>query len=440
MSPSKGHEMDELLTMNKRELTRMEIMQRLKDKCLTQKEAAQLLGISTRQVKRLWQAYRKKGAKGLVSARRGKPSNNRLDAGVTQQALDLIKEKYEDFGPTLAHEKLTELHGVMMSRESVRKLMIEEGIWKAKRAKKSAVHQMRERRACIGELVQIDGSDHDWFEGRGPRCTLLVYIDDATGKLLELWFVTHESFFGYCEASRHYFERYGKPVAFYSDKHGIFRVNQQQTTGLGCGLTQFGRAMQTLDIQILCANSPQAKGRVERANQTLQDRLVKELRLKGISDILAGNAFLPEFREDFNRRFAVAPRSAHNAHRPLLKTENLDIILSHQKTGTLSKNLTVQSNKVIYQIQSNRPGYALRNAQVTICENSKGEVTILYKNKPLSYTIYHKPIRQAEVVDTKTLDHHINVQKPPAPDHPWRQYGRHLNGQPIQEVSSNGTD
>ena len=432
--------MDELLTMNKRELTRMEIMQRLKDKCLTQKEAAQLLGISTRQVKRLWQAYRKKGAKGLVSARRGKPSNNRLDAGVTQQALDLIKEKYEDFGPTLAHEKLTELHGVMMSRESVRKLMIEEGIWKAKRAKKSAVHQMRERRACIGELVQIDGSDHDWFEGRGPRCTLLVYIDDATGKLLELWFVTHESFFGYCEASRHYFERYGKPVAFYSDKHGIFRVNQQQTTGLGCGLTQFGRAMQTLDIQILCANSPQAKGRVERANQTLQDRLVKELRLKGISDIQAGNAYLPEFREDFNRRFAVAPRSAHNAHRPLLKTENLDIILSHQKTGTLSKNLTVQSNKVIYQIQSNRPGYTLRNAQVTICENSKGEVTILYKNKPLSYTIYHKPIRQAEVVDTKTLDHHINVQKPPAPDHPWRQYGRHLNGQPIQEVSSNGSD
>lgn len=432
--------MDELLTMSNRELTRLEVMQRLKGKHLTQKEAAQLLGISTRQVKRLWRDYRKKGAKGLVSARRGKPSNNRLDAEVAQQALDLIKEKYEDFGPTLAHEKLTEKHGLSISRESVRKLMIEEGIWKAKRAKKSVVHQMRERRACFGELIQIDGSDHDWFEGRGPRCCLLVFIDDATGKLLELWFVPHESFFGYCEASRQYFEQYGKPIAFYSDKHGIFRVNQEQTTGLGSGLTQFGRAMKDLDIQILCANSPQAKGRVERANQTLQDRLVKELRLKGISDIQAGNAYLPEFREDFNQRFAVAPRSTHNAHRPLLKTENLDIILSHQKIGTLSKNLTVQSNKVIYQIQSNRPGYTLCKAQVTICENSKGEVTILYKNKPLPYSIYHKPVRQAEVVDTKTLDHHINIHQPPAPDHPWRQYGYHINGKPIQEVTSNGAD
>ena len=169
-----------------------------------------------------------------------------------------------------------------------------------------------------------------------------------------------ETFFAYCEASRHYFERYGKPVAFYSDKHGIFRVNQPRPLGLSSGLTQFERAMQQLDIQILCANSPQAKGRVERANQTLQDRLVKELRLRGISDMQAGNAYLPEFLEDFNRRFAVQPRSSHNAHRPLLTTENLDLILTHQETRTLSKNLTVQSNHVIYQIQSNRPDYSLR--------------------------------------------------------------------------------
>jgi transposase len=432
--------MDELLTMSKQEITRLEVMQRLKDKRLTQKEAAHLLGISIRQVKRLWRAYRKKGAKGLASQRRDKPSNNRLDAGVAQQALDLIKEKYEDFGPTLAHEKLTEVHKLQLSRESVRRIMIEESIWKPKRAKQPPSHQMRERRACFGELVQIDGSDHGWFEGRGARCTLLVFIDDATGQLLELWFVTHESFFGYCEAARHYFERYGKPVAFYSDKHGIFRVNQEQTTGLGSGLTQFGRAMQELDIQILCANTPQAKGRVERANQTLQDRLVKELRLLGISDMQAGNAYLPEFREDFNRRFAVAPRSTHDAHRPLLKTEQLDVIFTHQKTGTLSKNLTVQSNKVIYQIQSDRPDYTLRNAQVSVCENAKGEVTILYKNKPLAYTIYHKPIRQAEVVDTKTLDHQIKLPKPPAANHLWRQYGRHLNGKPIQEVPPNGPD
>ena len=426
--------------MSNREITRLEIMQRLKEKRLTQKEAAGMLGISTRQVKRLWRAYRKKGAQGLVSKRRGKPSNNRLDAGVAQQALDLIKEKYEDFGPTLAHEKLTEEHQLQLSRESVRRIMIEEGVWKPKRAKQPSAHQMRERRACFGELVQIDGSDHDWFEGRGPKCTLLVYIDDASGQIGELWFVPDETFFAYFEASRHYFERYGKPAAFYSDKHGIFRVNQAQTVGLGSGLTQFGRAMQELDIQIICANTPQAKGRVERANQTLQDRLVKELRLRGISDMDNANAFLPEFREDFNQRFAVQPRSTHDAHRPLLKTENLDIIFTDQKTGTLSKNLTIQHNKVIYQIQSTRPDYTLRNATVTVCENAKGVVTILYKHEPLPYTIFHKPVRQAEVVDTKTLDHQLKIPKPPAPDHPWRTYGRHISGKPIPAASPHGAD
>ena len=334
--------MDELLTMSKRELTRLEVVQRLKDKRLTQKEAAQLLKLSIRQVKRLWRAFNEKGASGLVSARRGKPSSNRLDAEVVQKAVDLIKDNYKDFGPTLAHEKLTEVHQLPISRESVRRIMIEEQIWKPKRAKRPEVHQMRERRACFGELIQIDGSDHAWFEERGPKCTLLVFIDDATGQLMELWFVPDETFFGYCEATRHYLERYGKPVAFYSDKHGIFRVNQPRPMGLSSGLTQFGRAMQELDIQIVCANTPQAKGRVERANKTLQDRLVKELRLQGISDMQAANAFLPEFREDYNRRFAVLPRSTHNAHRPLLKRDNLDWILTHQESRTLSKNLTAQ--------------------------------------------------------------------------------------------------
>jgi transposase len=415
-------------------------MQRLKDKRLTQKEAAWMLKLSVRQIKRVYRAYKGQGAKGLISARRGKESNNRLDAVVVKQALDLIYERYRDFGPTLAHEKLVEVHGLKISDESVRRLMIEEGVWKPRKAKKPPTHQLRERRACLGELVQVDGSDHDWFEGRGPKCTLLVYIDDATGKLLELWFVPDETTFAYFEVSRHYLERYGKPVAFYSDKHGIFRVNQEQTSGLSSGLTQFGRAMLELNIQILCANTPQAKGRVERANQTLQDRLVKELRLQGISDINCANAFLSEYREDFNQRFAVHPRSNHDAHRPLLKTENLDIIFTHQKTGTLSKNLTVQYNKIIYQIQSNRPDYALRNAKVKVCENAQGEITILYKNAPLAYTIYHKPIRQAEVVDTKTLDRQIKTPKPPAADHPWRRYGHHISGKPIQEALPNASD
>lgn len=432
--------MDELLAMSNREITRLEAMQRIQDKRLTQKEAARMLELSVRQIKRLYRAYKAQGARGLVSQRRGQPSNNRLDPEIQQKAIDLIYEHYWDFGPTLVHEKLTEKHDLRISRESVRAIMIAEGIWKPKRAKQPSTHPMRERRACFGELVQIDGSDHDWFEGRGPKCTLLVYIDDATGQLLELWFVPKETFFAYCEASRHYFERYGKPVAFYSDKHGIFRVNQPRHSASTSGLTQFGRAMQELDIQIICANTPQAKGRIERANQTLQDRLVKELRLQGISDIDRANAYLPEFREDFNRRFAVQPHSNHDAHRPLLPTENLALILTHQETRTLSKNLTVQANQIIYQIQSDRPGYALRNAQVTVCENAQGEIAILYQNKPLAYTIFHKPTRQAEVVDTKTLDRQIKTPKPPAPDHPWRTYGHHLNGKPIQETPPQASD
>lgn len=432
--------MDELLKMSNPEITRLETMQRIKERRLTQIEAARLLGLSVRQIKRLYRAYKTAGAAGLVSRRRGKPSNHRLDEETRQKALDLLFERYADFGPTLAHEKLTEQHHLRLSRESVRQLMIAEGLWKPRRAKKPTLHQMRERRACLGELVQIDGSDHAWFEQRGPKCTLLAFIDDATGQLMELWFAPDETFFAYCEATRHYLERYGKPLAFYSDKHGIFRVNQPRPLATTPGLTQFGRAMQELDIQILCANSPQAKGRIERAYQTLQDRLVKELRLRGISDMQTANAFLPEFREDFNRRFAVAPRSSHNAHRPLLPSENLDRILAHQETRTLSKNLTLQFRQTIYQIQSDRPGYALRNAKVTVCQTPQGEIIILYNNQPLSFSIYQKPPRQADIVDSKTLDRQLKPPPPPPPNHPWRRYGRRLNGKPIEEVSSHGAD
>ena len=399
-----------------------------------------MLDISVRHVRRLFRTYKDQGPPGLVSRRRGKPSNNQLDPETVQEAIDLICKHYRDFGPILAHEKLTEKHDLRLSRESVRRIMISEEWWKPKRAKQPETHQMRERRACFGELVQIDGSDHDWFEGRGPRCTLLVYIDDATGQLGELWFVPEETFFGYCEAARHYFEWFGKPVAFYSDKHGIFRVNQPRPLGTTSGLTQFGRAMQELDVQIICANTPQAKGRIERANQTLQDRLIKELRLQGLSDIDSANAFLTQFRQDYNRRFAVVPRSNHDAHRPLLKNENLDIVLTHQENRTLSKNLTIQFNHVIYQIQSKRPDYAMRKAQVTVCETTQGEVTILYKNKPLAYTIYQKSPRQADVVDIKTLDRHIKTPKSPPANHPWRHYGSHLNGKPIQEVLTSTAD
>lgn len=410
--------MDELLEMSTKEISRLEVMQKLAEKRMSQEEGSKLLGVSVRQVKRLLRAYREQGAKGLVSKRRGRASNNRLSKETRQKVLDLLKSKYKGFGPTLAQEKLVELEGLKISDERVRQLMIEEGLWKAKKARKLELHQMRERRACFGELVQIDGSPHDWFEGRAPACSLLVMIDDATGKLGELRFVESESFFSYCQATKGYLARHGKPVTFYSDKHGVFRVNLP-SAGTSDALTQFGRAMQELQIQIICANSPQAKGRVERANQTLQDRLPKELRLRGISSWEAGNAYLPEFIEDFNRRFAVAPRSSLDAHRPLTSKDDLDRIFTWQEPRILSDNLTIQFNKVVYQIQTQRPLYAMRRASVTVCLDQQDNVQILYKDKPLQYSVFHNQARQAEIVDSKSIDHVIN--NTPASDHPWRK-------------------
>ena len=212
--------------MSDKEITRLQIMTLFGQKQLTQKQAAEQLKLSVRQIKRLWQRYKEHGPAGLIHKSRGKPSHNQVDPGVQQRAIDLLLEHYRDFGPTLATEKLLEVHGLRISDEKVRQIMIAEGLWKTRRKRKLQVFQMRERRARFGELVQIDGSDYDWFEGRSPRCTLLVFVDDATGKLVELLFVPDESFNAYCEAAQHYFERYGKPRAFYSDKHGIFHQNK----------------------------------------------------------------------------------------------------------------------------------------------------------------------------------------------------------------------
>jgi transposase len=415
--------MDKLLTMSAKEINRLEVMQRVSRKQMSQSEAGTILSLSVRQIKRLLKVYRQQGAKGLVSKHRGRKGNNRLAEEVKKQALNLLKTKYKGFGPTLAHEKLVEREKLKLSDESVRKLMIEEDLWKPRKAKKGETHQLRERRACFGELIQIDGSPHDWFEGRAAACVLLVFIDDATGQLVQLLFVEGESFFSYCQAAEGYFQRYGKPVAFYSDRHGIFRVNVP-STGAGEALTQFGRAMQELEIQIICANSPQAKGRVERVIQTLQDRLPKEMRLRGISSLAAGNAYLLEFIKDFNQRFAVEPRSTVNAHRPLTAKENLARILTWQETRTLSKNLTLQFQKTVYQIQTNRPTYALRNAQVTVCVNAQEQITILYNHNALPYSIYIQQAKQAEIISTKQLDHALHERRlpyKPAPDHPWRQ-------------------
>lgn len=415
--------------MSQRELSRLEVIQRVKRKTLRQRQAAELLSLSVRQVKRLCKAYQAGGGAALISKQRGRPSNNRLSEKTTKKARQLLRTRYHDFGPTLATEKLA-IEGVSVSVESVRQLLITEGLWQPRRARRPVIHQLRERRARLGELVQIDGSPHDWFEGRAEKCTLLVFVDDATSRLMHLQFVEAETTFNYFAAVRAHLTTFGKPLAYYSDKFSVFRVNIPNALS-GTGLTQFGRALKELDIELICAHSPQAKGRVERANQTLQDRLTKELRLRGISSIEAANAYLPEFIEEYNARFAVTARSSESAHRPLQKGEDLDRVLTLCERRTLSKNLTLSYNNVIYQIKTKRAAYTMRSAHVEVRETSRGEVTIEYKGRALEYNVFREQEKhQAKIVPSKLLQPVAALaaarpkqKRGPVPlSHPWRRF------------------
>jgi transposase len=433
--------MNRLVSMSEKELSRLGVMVRLCEGRLGQAEAARELGITVRQVRRLLAAYREGGPAGLLSKRRGQPSNHQLDPALVKEVLTRLYGTYVDFGPTLAHEKLTEEHGLRISVESVRQLMITEGLWRPRRAKHPRIHPLRERRACRGELVQVDGCWYRWLEGRAPACTLLVFVDDATGQLVGLHLAARETMFSYARAMRAYLSQHGRPVALYTDKHGVFHVNAKAPTTTPA-LTQFGRAMQDLDVQILCANTPQAKGRVERVHQTLQDRLVKELRLRGIADIDSANRYLPEFCDDYNARFGVAPRSDLDAHRPLRAADDLSRILSWQETRVLSKSLTLQYDHRIYQIDTSRPAYALRGATVTICQGEEGGVlSILYRGVALEHTIIERQPRQSEVVSSKDLTQALPDPAPlphptPSPLHPWRRMGQFASHHPQPQRTS----
>ncbi len=417
--------------MSNKELDRLTVMKALDSRMIKQKHAASQLGLSIRQIKRLLKGYRQKGAAALISRRRGRPSNRCLAEAIKNKALDLIRKHYHDFGPTFAHEKLTENHGLNLSVETLRQWMIAEDIWQFKKRNTKQVFQMRERRSRLGELVQIDGSPHAWFEDRAEACTLIVFIDDATSQLLYLRFAPAETTQAYMEALNAYMAHYGRPVSLYSDKHGVFRVNAKEAVS-GNGLTQFGRTLKTLDIEAIHANTPQAKGRVERANQTLQDRLIKEMRLQGINSMDAGNAFLDNFRQDYNRRFAVVAKSQKDAHRPVLHSEEeLEIIFSIHTTRKLSKNLTIQYNGTLYQVETQKRPRRMRHANIMVCEDFDGTVLLLYQGRKLGYSTYQKAQRQSSVETEKTINLRVDqtlakqaerTQWKPAPDHPWRNF------------------
>jgi transposase len=400
--------MEELWTMSTKELDRALVIARVVERSLSQQAAADMLQITVRQLRRLQRAYEAQGVPALASKRRGKPSNRKLAASFREQVIELVKARYADFGPTLACEKLREQHDATVSVETLRQWMAAEGLWRTRSDRRKRAQPPRRRRASLGELVQIDGSDHEWFEDRGPRCTLLVFIDDATGRLMELHFTRSESTFGYFTATESYLRQHGKPGAFYSDKAAIFRVNAKEAAG-GDGFTQFGRAMHDLNIDIICANTPAAKGRVERANQTLQDRLVKELRLRGISDRDAANAFMTEFREDFNRRFAREPQSPHDAHRPMLKREKLERIFTWQEEHRLTGNLTLHYKRVMYLIEPGPAAERARGKRVLVREDENGCVAIEHKGIPLAARAFPKDarVRQGAIVENKLLGHTI---------------------------------
>ena len=395
--------------MSAKERDRLAVVRRVVGCDLRQDRAAELLGLGVRQIKRLVEAYRRFGDRGLVSGRRGKPSNNRADCARTVLIEAALRDRYADFGATLAAEKLLEHEGIAVSKETVRQIQIRLGLWRPKRRRDKRVFQIRERRPRFGELIQIDGSHHAWLEDRGPKCALIVFIDDATGKLTGLSFSPAETTRSYLDVLRGHVLAHGVQLAFYSDRHGIFRINAKELDK-GDGLTAFGRVIGRLGIAQICATTPQAKGRVERANQTLQDRLVKELRLAGICDYAAAQAFLAGFMARYNAKFSVEPRDTSNAHKPWVDgTEGLDAALAEHVERQLSKALTFSAGGAVHCIKTRHAGIAFRGAKVTVRRYLDGRMDVVFKNRLLQFTTVRQLPGAAPIEDEKTLDTRVDA-------------------------------
>src|SRR6202166_785899 len=321
----------ERIAMSQRERDRLRVLHEVKQKHLTQVEAAQQLNVSDRHVRRMLVRIRERGDGGIVHRLRGRPSNHKLAAPWEQKILARVRQRYADFGPTLAVEHLAK-DGLLVSRETLRKWMIQAALWRPRRQRVKAVHLWRERRANFGELVMQDSSPFRWLENRGPACQLIALIDDATSRI---WarFTEHDTTEENLRTLEGWLRRYGRPVAHYTDKNSIFRTAgpatlPEQLRGERAR-SQFGRALQELGIEWIAAQSPQAKGRIERLFETLQDRLVKEMRLAEINTLEGGNHFLEtRFLPEWEQRFTVAPRNPRNAHRRLGPEQRLEEVMS----------------------------------------------------------------------------------------------------------------
>lgn len=422
------------LVMSAKERDRLVVIEAVHAKRLTQRQAAEQLGISERQVRRSLQRFRAQGDAGLVHRSRGRPSNRRVPPAIEQQAREALRTDYRDFGPTLAAQQLQERHGIKLSKETVRRLQAEEKLRRPK-PRKLKHRTQRPRRECCGELVQLDGSQHPWFEGRGTtEPELLGAIDDATGRVF-LQFVPAESTAAIMTVLRDYIRLHGRPLAIYADRHSIYRTTraasvEEQLQGRGPE-TQVTRALRELDIEYIPAYSPQAKGRIERCFGTLQDRLVKELRLEGISDSESANRFLREhFIDDFNARFAVEPACAHDAHRPA-KGFDLDAILSLQKRCAVANDFTIRFRNVRYQIARESVVAGLRGGKVLVEVRLDGSVHARFRDRYLSLTELPPPPPKAGAAAAQPKPRREPNAVTPAPDHPWRRDYRTLPDGPI---------
>jgi len=390
--------------MSDKEIQRLAVLQDVQDQRITQVRAAEILNLSTRQITRLLCKFNQDGILSLVHASRGQPGHRRHDDVMKSKCLSIISEHLLGFGPTLAHEKLASMFDLHIPVETVRRWMTANDLWIPRAKRQKRPYQPRYNRDCFGELIQIDGSYHDWFEGRAGKCCLLVYIDDATGKLLHLRFCQAETTFDYMLSTRAYIEQYGKPVAFYSDKHSVFRVNQKSSQN--SQITQFGRILNKLNIDIIFANSPQAKGRVERANRTLQDRLIKEMRLENISSIEEANKWLPCFIEQFNQKFGKCARNSKNLHRSLTESKaELDDIFTWQELRKVTKSLTITYDKCVYILEANEFNQKLVGQYISFLEYPDGTVAIMHEGRKINYRIFNKlaELQQNEVVENKRL-------------------------------------
>ncbi|MBB4660250.1 transposase [Parvularcula dongshanensis] len=390
-----------LVIMSERELKRIETIGQMQAGRLKPADAASILGVSERTVFRIAAKLKTHGAASFGHGLRGRPSNRKLDDDKREYILGLVRRQYDDFGPTLAAEMLADRDGVTVSKETLRKWMIAEGMWTTRKARRR-IHQPRLRRERVGELVQIDGSPHRWFEDRGPSCSLIVFVDDATSRLLHLHFCESESTASYFDATEAYLTTHGRPLAFYSDKHTVFRLGRKSQKS-GHGMTQFGRAMSELSIEIICADTPQAKGRVERANRTLQDRLVKLLRLEGIDDMQAGNAYAKTFVTAYNDRFAKPPAKSDDLHRPLAQPPyRLREVLCVKSQRRVTKDITLRHDNTLVILERNEVSDGLPGKWVDVHDYADGRIEVRWKGASLPFKQFDK--RQGRTLHTSITE------------------------------------